>query len=681
MDNVINEDNESLVDSAEDNLLCDRYGFRGGQQYTRPEEEDRVPLEVLRSRELKWRKMCSNWSLWYFKYHQKLRDRCRKGIPDSFRCEAWQRLCASPMVLVQRQRITCNDQMEAQTTPASIGSNQNNNHNSKHKFPKSRVGTLSNQTNYKSLQTIITSPSFHTSQGKEDDRWDKIKRRLLYRKLHGTDNSRLSQGSSFHSLHIRRNKDQITDESRDSYGYPSALPFSLQISESPNTTNRVSPWQRTVFNGESLRSVSGTTTHSSLHNLPSSALNSVNSSYNHQPALPYSAYSTMASVHHGKSCSPPATNANSVDMTANHDVKTTPTTTNTNTTRNSGGYASLSTTSCTDSSSTNHFQNEIQILEASSTDSCTSILISSSVASSSSPILYHRQHQQNTPNTDSSFNQSTSIGGINNNEYEDARATLVPAIDLDPERLYTNYCMQEGTPANCEQIRRDIDRQFPFHELFSNKGGHGQQSLYTLLKAYTIRHPEKGYCQGQAPLAAVLLMFMPEVDAFWTFNEICERYLESYYDDGLERVQIDGEVLYALLKSLHPSIYKFLKKHSVEPNLVVLEWFMCAYTRTLPWAAVLRIWDMFFCDGKIILFKVAIILLHRLFGNPSHRKSCGGLDDILMRLREVPSVIGKLDDFIREVVRVPISVKELSQQIVRQSQKWAAKTKEIKKNA
>ncbi len=48
-----------------------------------------------------------------------------------------------------------------------------------------------------------------------------------------------------------------------------------------------------------------------------------------------------------------------------------------------------------------------------------------------------------------------------------------------------------------------------------------------------MRHRDKGYCQGQAPLAAVLLMFMPEVEAFWTFNEICERYLVSYYDDGL----------------------------------------------------------------------------------------------------------------------------------------------------
>ncbi|VDN10680.1 unnamed protein product [Dibothriocephalus latus] len=46
-------------------------------------------------------------------------------------------------------------------------------------------------------------------------------------------------------------------------------------------------------------------------------------------------------------------------------------------------------------------------------------------------------------------------------------------------------------------------------------------------------HPGKGYCQGQAPLAAVLLMFMPEADAFGTFNKICDNYLEHYYDEGL----------------------------------------------------------------------------------------------------------------------------------------------------
>ncbi|KAH8870893.1 TBC1 domain family member 10A [Schistosoma japonicum] len=649
MDNIVNAHENSPRLSEDDSLQCDRYGFRGGQQYTDPDEEDRVPIEVIRSRELKWRKMCSNWSLWYFKYHQKLRDRCRKGIPDSFRCEAWQRLCASPMVLVQRQRITYDETGGTETALAIIGTNQNVNHDSKSKFPKHRFATLSNRANYKSLQAIITSPSFHASQGKEDDR-----RKLLFRKLHGTENSRLSQGSSFHSLHINRIKD-APNASHDNYRYPSALPLSLQYSDSPNT-HRISPWQRSLYNNESIRSISSTT-HSSLHNLPSIALNNVSSSMFNQSALPHSGYSTIASVH-GKSYSPKSHIDTDDIILPNHVVAT-------STTRNSGGYASLSTT---DSSSTNHFQNEIQIHETSSTDSCTSILISSSVASSSSPIL--NRITRNIANLSLSSQPSDTVTEYDN---DDARATLVPPVDLDPEKLYTNYCLQEGTPANCDQIRRDIDRQFPFHELFSKKGGHGQESLYTLLKAYTIRHPEKGYCQGQAPLAAVLLMFMPEVDAFWTFNEICERYLESYYDDGLERVQIDGNVLYALLKSIHPPIYKFLRKYSVEPNLVVLEWFMCAYTRTLPWSAVLRIWDMFFCDGKIILFKVAIVLINRLFGNPSHRKSCTGLDDILTRLREVSSVVGKLDNFIREVVRVPITAKELSQQIVRQSQKWTAK--------
>ena len=36
-----------------------------------------------------------------------------------------------------------------------------------------------------------------------------------------------------------------------------------------------------------------------------------------------------------------------------------------------------------------------------------------------------------------------------------------------------------------------------------------QQDLFRVLKAYTVFRPEEGYCQGQAPVAAVLLMHMP----------------------------------------------------------------------------------------------------------------------------------------------------------------------------
>lgn len=38
---------------------------------------------------------------------------------------------------------------------------------------------------------------------------------------------------------------------------------------------------------------------------------------------------------------------------------------------------------------------------------------------------------------------------------------------------------------------------------------HRQKDLFRVLKAYTLYRPEEGYCQAQAPIAAVLLMHMP----------------------------------------------------------------------------------------------------------------------------------------------------------------------------
>lgn len=48
---------------------------------------------------------------------------------------------------------------------------------------------------------------------------------------------------------------------------------------------------------------------------------------------------------------------------------------------------------------------------------------------------------------------------------------------------------------------------------------HRQQDLYRILKAYTIYRPDEGYCQAQAPVAAVLLMHMPaEVSIPWSWE-------------------------------------------------------------------------------------------------------------------------------------------------------------------
>lgn len=65
-----------------------------------------------------------------------------------------------------------------------------------------------------------------------------------------------------------------------------------------------------------------------------------------------------------------------------------------------------------------------------------------------------------------------------------------------------------------------------------------------------------------------------------------------------EAIQLDGEILFALLRRVSPSAYRHLEKHKIDPILYMTEWFMCAFSRTLPWASVLRVWDMFLCDGN-----------------------------------------------------------------------------------
>ena len=61
---------------------------------------------------------------------------------------------------------------------------------------------------------------------------------------------------------------------------------------------------------------------------------------------------------------------------------------------------------------------------------------------------------------------------------------------------------------------------------------------------------------------------------------------------------MDGEIFFSLLRRVCPMAYRHLKKFKIDPILYMTEWFMCVFSRTLPWSCVLRVWDMFFCEGK-----------------------------------------------------------------------------------
>lgn len=68
-------------------------------------------------------------------------------------------------------------------------------------------------------------------------------------------------------------------------------------------------------------------------------------------------------------------------------------------------------------------------------------------------------------------------------------------------------------------IRRDIARTYPEHDFFKEKNGLGQESLFNVMKAYSLHDREVGYCQGSGFIVGLLLM---QVCSIWSTDFFSE---------------------------------------------------------------------------------------------------------------------------------------------------------------
>ncbi|KAK6764523.1 hypothetical protein RB195_024735 [Necator americanus] len=87
--------------------------------------------------------------------------------------------------------------------------------------------------------------------------------------------------------------------------------------------------------------------------------------------------------------------------------------------------------------------------------------------------------------------------------------------------VYSDYMRQSSIYEKV--IQRDIPRTYPELEFFKD-GGRGQASLFNVMKAYSIHDKEVGYCQGSAFIVGLLLLQMPEEEAFAVLVRLMENY-------------------------------------------------------------------------------------------------------------------------------------------------------------
>ncbi|KAL4689620.1 hypothetical protein H8958_017661 [Nasalis larvatus] len=159
-------------------------------------------------------------------------------------------------------------------------------------------------------------------------------------------------------------------------------------------------------------------------------------------------------------------------------------------------------------------------------------------------------------------------------------------------------------------ITRDINRTFPAHDYFKDTGGDGQDSLYKICKAYSVYDEEIGYCQGQSFLAAVLLLHMPEEQAFSVLVKIMFDYgLRELFKQNFEDLHCKFYQLEHLMQEYIPDLYNHFLDISLEAHMYASQWFLTLFTAKFPLYMVFHIIDLLLCEGISVIFNVALGLL------------------------------------------------------------------------
>nr|XP_015859825.1 ecotropic viral integration site 5 protein homolog isoform X3 [Peromyscus maniculatus bairdii] len=163
----------------------------------------------------------------------------------------------------------------------------------------------------------------------------------------------------------------------------------------------------------------------------------------------------------------------------------------------------------------------------------------------------------------------------------------------------------------CEKlIRRDIARTYPEHNFFKEKDSLGQEVLFNVMKAYSLVDREVGYCQGSAFIVGLLLMQMPEEEAFCVFVKLMQDYrLRELFKPSMAELGLCMYQFECMIQEYLPELFVHFQSQSFHTSMYASSWFLTVFLTTFPLPIATRIFDIFMSEGLEIVFRVGLALL------------------------------------------------------------------------
>ncbi|KOG96074.1 GTPase-activating protein GYP5 [Saccharomyces eubayanus] len=137
------------------------------------------------------------------------------------------------------------------------------------------------------------------------------------------------------------------------------------------------------------------------------------------------------------------------------------------------------------------------------------------------------------------------------------------------------------------------------------------ESLFKIIKVYSVYDPDVGYTQGMGFIAAPLLINCEnEAESFGLMVGLMKNYgLRELFLPGMPGLMLMLYQFDRLLEEHSPTLYNRLTREGVSSTMYATQWFLTFFAYKFPLEFVLRIFDIVFVEGIEVLLKFAVNLM------------------------------------------------------------------------
>lgn len=187
---------------------------------------------------------------------------------------------------------------------------------------------------------------------------------------------------------------------------------------------------------------------------------------------------------------------------------------------------------------------------------------------------------------------------------------LLADVQHTPQASQEYRQLLKQTSLHEKEINRDLARTYPENDYFKDEAGPGQESLFNVMKAYSLFDPEVGYCQGIPFVVGLLLLHLSEEDSFLLFCKMThdyrmrEIYMPTFAELGFCIYQLE-----CLVQEQLTELHMHFQAQNFDTSMYSSQWFLTLFTRNLPHHLAYRIMDLFLSEGLDMIFKLSVAIL------------------------------------------------------------------------